>query len=79
MPRLLPERIQDALRLALPFSGVCFRNVSPEFADRRNVLSAQGSLLAGGRFNLKNKFAALYLSCDLHKVNQSPSAPLPKR
>ena len=66
MPRLLPEKIQDALRLALPFSGICFRNVSPEFADRLNILSAQGSLRAGGRFNLKDKFAAIYLSCDLH-------------
>jgi RES domain-containing protein len=66
MPRPLSEKMQDALQWAVPFSGICFRNVSVKFANIRDILSAQGSLRAGRRFNFKGAFAVLYLACDLH-------------
>ncbi len=66
MPRLLSEKLQDALEWAVPFSGVCFRNVSQKFANTRDILSAQGSLDVGGRYNFKGAFEVLYLSYDLH-------------
>lgn len=65
MPRSLPEKMQDALRRAAPFQGVCFRNVSQKFAHQQDILSAKGSFIRGGRFNLKGTFEVLYLSCDL--------------
>lgn len=58
--------MEGALSLAVPFSDVCFRNVSLQFANRRDIISAQGSINAGGRFNFKGAFDVLYLSCDLN-------------
>jgi len=66
MPAFLGDKIKDALQWAVPFSGVCFRNVSLQYANRQDIISAQGSINAGGRFNLKGAFDILYLSCDLH-------------
>jgi RES domain-containing protein len=80
MSRSLAEKIRNALEWAAPFSGVCFRNVSQEFANVQDILSAQGSLHAGGRFNFMNVFAVLYLSCDLHTCVEetTKSARLPE-
>ena len=58
--------MQEAARLAAPFSGVCFRNVAQRFATRRDVPSAQGSVLSGGRYNFRATYPVLYLSCDIH-------------
>lgn len=66
MRRTLPEKMQEAARLAVPFSGVCFRNVAQRFATRRDVLSTQGSVLSGGRYNFHGTYPVLYLSCDIH-------------
>lgn len=66
MPKPLSQKLRDAIPLGVPFSAVCFRNVSQRFANRHEVLSAQGSLLGGGRFNFKGLFEVLYLSCDVH-------------
>ena len=59
-------KMQEASRLAAPFSGVCFRNVAQHFATRRDVLSTQGSVLSGGRYNFHGTYPTLYLSCDIH-------------
>lgn len=66
MRRELSGKMRDALQWAAPFSGVCFRNVTVEFANTRDFLSAKGSFGAGRRFNYKRSFEVLYLSCDLH-------------
>lgn len=66
MRRTLPERMQEAARLVTPFSGICFRNVAQRFATRRDVLSAQGSVLSGGRYNFHRTYPVLYLSGDIH-------------
>ncbi len=66
MPRPLSEKMQDTLQWTVPFSGVCFRNVSPKFAKTQDILSAKGNFHAGGRFNYKGAFEVLYLSCDPH-------------
>ncbi|MGH7452287.1 MAG: RES family NAD+ phosphorylase [bacterium] len=66
MPRFSAEKMRDSLQWAVSFAGVCFRNVSLQFANMRDVLSAQGSINRGGRFNFKGAFEVLYLSCDLH-------------
>lgn len=66
MPKSLSQKLSDALPFAVPFTGVCFRNVSQRFANQRSVLSATGSRIAGGRFNFIGVFAVLYLSCDVH-------------
>jgi RES domain-containing protein len=54
------------LPLAIPFEGVCFRNVRQKFATPQQILSAEGSFLKGGRYNFRETFAVLYLSCDIH-------------
>ncbi len=66
MRRTLPDKMQEAARLAVPFSGVCFRNVAQRFATRRDVLSTQGSVLSGGRYNFHGTYPVLYLSGDIH-------------
>ena len=66
MPIFPGEKIQKALLWAESFSMVCYRNVSLQYANRRDIVSAQGSINAGGRFNFKGAFDVLYLSCDLH-------------
>ncbi|MBV9852223.1 MAG: RES family NAD+ phosphorylase [Armatimonadetes bacterium] len=66
MRRSLAQKIQDAVTDAIPFAGICFRNVSQQFANRHDILSARGSAIAGGRFNFRGTFEVLYLSCDVH-------------
>ncbi len=80
MPRSLDEKIRNALEWEAPFSGVCFRNASQKFANAQDILSARGSLHAGGRFNFINVFEVLYLSCDLHTCIEetTKSAHLPE-
>lgn len=67
MPKLsLEQRIHKALDRAIEFEGTCFRVVSQQFANRRGVISSEGSKKYGGRFNFKGTFEVLYLSCDVH-------------
>ena len=66
MRQSLARRLQETTSTAVPFTGICFRNVSQQFARRQDILSATGSLIAGGRFNLAGTFEVLYLSCDIH-------------
>jgi len=76
MPPTLSEKMRDALQWAVPFSGVCFRNVTMKFANTRDILSAKGSFLAGRRFNFKRTFEVLYLSCDLHTCLEETTSSL---
>ncbi len=66
MRRSLPQKMQEAARSAVPFSGICFRNVAQRFATRHSILSTDGSLLAGGRYNFRGTYPVLYLACDIH-------------
>ena len=66
MRRTLAEKMRDAASLAVPFSGICFRNVAQRYATRRDILSTQGSQFSGGRYNFHATFPVLYLSCDIH-------------
>jgi RES domain-containing protein len=60
VPELSPEqkleqRIYKALDRAIEFEGTCFRVVSQRFANRRDVISSEGSKKYGGRFNFKGR------------------------
>jgi RES domain-containing protein len=71
-PRTLPQKLREALDWAEPFSGVCYRNVPQRFANTQDILSAKGSLFAGGRYNFRGAFEVLYLSCDpRHSLEES--------
>ena len=65
-PPTLAQRVRKVLPLAVPFEGVCFRNVRPGFATPQQILSAEGSFRYGGRYNFRNTLTVLYLSCDIH-------------
>ena len=56
----LAQRLQDALTDAAPLTAFAFA-MSPSNLPARYP-SARGSLIAGGRFNLKGAFEVLYLS-----------------
>jgi len=43
-------------------SGIYFRAITADRALKQSVLSIQGSCITGGRFNIRNKFGALYVS-----------------
>jgi len=59
--------MRKVMSSATSFRGIAwFRNVNQPYANRRNILSAKGSYLYGGRFNVARDFGVLYLSCDLH-------------
>jgi RES domain-containing protein len=67
VPKLsLEQRIHKALNRTIEFEGTCFRLVSQQFANQRDVISSEGSKKYGGRFNFKGMFGVLYLSCDVH-------------
>ena len=56
---------REAKRSAVPFVQICYRTVNDQYAARTQLLSAYGSFIAGGRYNSKGGFEALYLSCAL--------------
>jgi RES domain-containing protein len=69
---LLEQKIQRAIKHAVPYEGtdqpqgICFRSVKQKFANLQDILSAQGSLFTGGRYNFVGDFGVLYLACDPH-------------
>ena len=69
----LEQKIQNALSYAIPYKGFCFRVLSQRFATKRDVASTKGSKIKGGRYNIKNKFGVLYLSCDSHTCLEEAS------
>src|SRR3712207_4131012 len=68
----LEQKIHRAVKHAIPFKGtdrphgICFRNVKQKFANQHDILSAEGSLFTGGRYNFVGAFGVLYLACDPH-------------
>lgn len=66
MRRTLPQKMQESALRAVPYAGVCFRNVAQRFATEQDILSAQGSVLSGGRYNFQGTYPILYLACDIH-------------
>lgn len=60
----------------VPFSGTCFRSVSPKYATKDRFLSARGSYITGGRYNFVGTFEALYLACDTHTCNEEVTKEL---
>jgi RES domain-containing protein len=71
-PLTLEQKIRRAIKYAIPFEGtdrpqgICFRSVKQKFANRQDILSVQGSLFTGGRYNFAGAFGVLYLACDPH-------------
>lgn len=61
----LTESFQKVIGLGDKYEKVCFRNVSPSYANQEDVLSARGSLINGGRYNYWGAFEVLYLACEL--------------
>lgn len=73
MPTLtLEQKTHRAIKHAVPFSGthrphgICFRSVKQKFANQHDILSVEGSLFTGGRYNFAGAFGVLYLACDPH-------------
>ena len=66
MRRSLLEKMMELQSGAAGFQGVCYRNVAQKYANSRDISSIKGSLIAGGRYNYKETFGLLYLSCDVH-------------
>lgn len=56
------EKFYPVLCGARKVSGIYFRAITADRALKQTVLSIQGSLKTGGRFNTKNEFGALYVS-----------------
>ncbi|MGH9833128.1 MAG: RES family NAD+ phosphorylase [Blastocatellia bacterium] len=63
-PASLSQKIQEALPLATEFEGVCVRIVNTQRAKSGEALSTEGSRIHGGRYNSRDEFGVLYLSCD---------------
>ena len=61
----IERKIHTVVNRAIEFDGVCFRNVQQRYANQQDLLSTEGSK-RGRRFNPKDTFGVLYLSCDLH-------------
>jgi RES domain-containing protein len=56
------DEFYPLLCAAKKVSGMYFRAITADRALKRSVLSIQGSFITGGRFNIRNKFGALYVS-----------------
>lgn len=66
-PKLsLEDRIRGLIPAAINFEGIGYRSVSQRFATKHDIASVRGSIIAGGRYNLKGTFGVLYLSTDIH-------------
>jgi len=55
-------RLQPLCSPARPWRGVTFRSVDLAYASPAHMLSGEGSLKAGGRWNASGAFAAVYSS-----------------
>lgn len=63
----------------IKLAGTFYRAVSPQRAD--DILSVQGSIIYGGRYNPPNIFGALYMSdsletCQAEKIRKAGNAAL---
>lgn len=56
----------NSLKGAIEYDGEVYRSVRLKDANPRNVLSTEGTKKWGGRYNYKDSFDVLYVSCDPH-------------
>ena len=61
----LRRAVGRCLALAIPWSGTVFRATSLQYANRRDVVTGEGSRIAGARFTPQGAFRTLYGSMDL--------------
>ena len=61
-----PEIVSRLLAKATSEKGVFFRSLTADYATQSEVLSLEGSVNSGGRFNIRNEFGALYVASDAH-------------
>jgi RES domain-containing protein len=57
--------IRRCLRLAVSWGGVLFRATGHDYANRRDVVTGEGSRIAGARFTPRGAFRAVYGSLDM--------------
>src|SRR5438034_3442322 len=57
--------ISRCLLLAIAWAGDVFRATGVDYANRRDLVTGEGSRKAGARWNAKGAFRALYGSLDL--------------
>ena len=72
IPHLDCARIERELRrtvgICTPWSGVIYRAVGIEYANRRDLISGLGSKVHGARWTPKGSFPAVYGSLDSHSA-----------
>ena len=70
MPHPETSRLRRGLHrcasLAVGWSGVVFRSVSPRYANKDDLLTGVGSKTAGARWNPPKSFPTVYSSLDPH-------------
>jgi RES domain-containing protein len=70
MPHPESDRLRKALErsaaLAVSWSGVGYRSMSPRYATRDDLLTGIGSMRTGACWNPPNSFPTVYLSLDPH-------------
>ena len=70
MPHPDSERLSRALKRfgarAVSWSGVVYRSVPPQYANKDDLLTGFGSKTAGARWNPPKSFSTVYASLDPH-------------
>lgn len=61
----LERRMQRCLSQATAWTGEEFRAVTPEYANRKDVMSGEGSRQSGARYTPRGAFRAIYGSLDM--------------
>jgi RES domain-containing protein len=61
----IAARIQRCVPLAIAWSGTIFRATSQNYANRRDVVTGEGSRKAGARYTPKGAFRAVYGGLDM--------------
>lgn len=64
LPPVEGANFQKVAHHGISYHGVCYRNVWLGFANQKEILSADGSLIKGGRYNHFGAYRVLYLACD---------------
>jgi RES domain-containing protein len=72
-PAIPPHADSDRIRegmircvpLAITWSGDLFRATGQDYANQRDVLTGEGGRKAGGRYNARGSFRALYNAIDM--------------
>jgi RES domain-containing protein len=61
----LAKAIEKGKELIVPWAGDLFRFTATTYANRRDLLTGEGSRKAGGRWNPKGRLRVLYFSADV--------------